>query len=334
MNDEAGQFSAPTWEGPLQVLSLDGGGIRGRFAAAVLAKLEDDLGITVTDHFDLIAGTSTGGILALGLGLGLRPKELVQFYVEKGPRIFSGTPKGWFRGWWHEAKRRKYGNDALEQSLREVLGERTLGESSKRLVIPAYNLGRAQVRVFKTAHHQRLKRDWKLPAWQVGMATSAAPTYFPAWRGTEDQRLIDGGVWANNPTMVAVIEARSMLGASLECVRVLSLGTCDDLTHRPDKLDEGGLLAWCKQGVEVVMRGQSVGTDNLAGLLLGRERVTRIDPTVPSKLFSLDKTDAMDKLLAEAAHTSQHFAPTFTDNFLGHKAAEFTPYQGGKEATP
>jgi len=72
-----------------QILSLDGGGIKGLFSAAVLAHLEEDLGCKIVDHFDLIVGTSTGGIIALGLGYGLSPQEIVEFYVEQGPQIFA-----------------------------------------------------------------------------------------------------------------------------------------------------------------------------------------------------------------------------------------------------
>ncbi len=74
--------------GRFQILSLDGGGLRGMFSAAVLARLEEDLDVRVVDHFDLIAGTSTGGIIALGLGLGMSPRDILQFYTDHGPRIF------------------------------------------------------------------------------------------------------------------------------------------------------------------------------------------------------------------------------------------------------
>jgi len=315
----------PEWDGPLHILSLDGGGIKGIFSAAVLANIEDDHSIRIIDHFDLIVGTSTGGIIAIALGLGVTPAQLVEFYVKNGPHIFSNAPKG-LLGFVHCLRSRKYSNTALRESLISVIGERTLGESKKRLVIPAYNLGRDEGRLFKTAHHPRLKRDWRLPAWQVAMATSAAPTIFPAWRGIEHQRLVDGGVWASNPTMVGIIEARSLLGAKLDQIRVLSLGTCDDLTHRPDRLDEGGWIAWRSQALKVIMRGQSVGIDNLAALLLGRDRIRRLDPKVPAKLFLLDKTDTIDKLLAEAAHTSQDFGPTFANEYKSHLAEEFIPH--------
>lgn len=317
------------WAGPFHILSIDGGGVRGIFSAAVLAKLEQDLSVDITNHFDLIVGTSTGGIIALGLGLGLRPSAMVDFYLSHGPEIFPQSG-GWAKRAAHGVRclhRRKYDSAPLEAALRDVFGERKLGDSRKRLVIPSYNLGRDEVRLFKTAHHPRLRRDWKLRAWEVGMATSAAPTYFPAWRGIEDMRLIDGGVWANNPTMVGVIEAKSLLDVPLAQVRVLSLGTCADLACRPDELDTGGLLTWCSGAIDVLMRGQSVGNDNLAALLVGRERVRRIDPKVPPKVFRLDRTNTSDKLIAEAAHASLHFGPTFAEEFAAHTASKFVPHQ-------
>ena len=76
------------WDGPLQILSLDGGGVKGLFSAAILANLETDLGVRIIDHFDLIAGTSTGGIIAIALGLGLSPREIVNFYTLDAPKIF------------------------------------------------------------------------------------------------------------------------------------------------------------------------------------------------------------------------------------------------------
>lgn len=325
----------PPWKGPCHILALDGGGIRGLFSAAVLAKLEDDLNINIVDHFDLILGTSTGGIIAIGLGLGVRPRELVDFYLKKGPAIFP-QPSSWATRKWRFCRwclKRKYDNAPLKAALTEVFGDRLLGDSTKRLVIPSYNLGRDEVWLFKTPHHPRLRRDWRLPAWQVAMATTAAPTYFPAWRGIEGMRLIDGGVWANNPTMVGIIEARSLLRAEFDQIRVLSLGTCDDLKCRPDRLDHGGLVQWCWDAIEVIGHGQSVGTNNLAQLLIGADRVRRVDPRVPPKLFALDGMSTVDKLVAEAASESRTFSPTFAGEFMRHRASRYTPLQPATSAT-
>jgi len=147
-----------------QILALDGGGVKGLFSAALLAHIEDDLKIRITDHFDLISGTSTGGIIAVGLGLGLRPREIVDFYVKEGQRIF---PR------WLGAKSiqkwvfRKYSADPLEAALRSCFKDRLFGDSEKRLVIPAYNLGEDDVYLFRTPHHENLRRDFKVPAWKV-----------------------------------------------------------------------------------------------------------------------------------------------------------------------
>lgn len=308
-----------------QILSLDGGGIKGIFSAAVLAHLEGDLGIRVADHFDLITGTSTGGIIALGLGLGMRPREILRFYVEHGPAIFpAGLSRRFYRS--------KFSAEPLEKALRSCFGDHLLGESRKPLVVPAYNLGEDHVYVFKTAHHSRLTRDYKVPMWKVARATSAAPTYFPAYIGVDDVRLIDGGVWANNPTLVGIAEAVSMLDVPLSALSVFSLGTTDEVKSRSDALDCGGMWHWRQAGVDVVLRGQSIGAVTMAQHLLGPENVARLDPKVPDGLFALDRLSEK-ALLGKAAHESRHFSPIFKEKFASSMAGEFIPCNSRKETT-
>lgn len=309
-----------------QILALDGGGIKGLYSAAVLAKIEEDLRVNVTDHFDLIVGTSTGGIIALGLGIGFRPREIVHFYVSQGPTIF---PR---RAWYKKLGclwSRKYPQEPLKKELQDCFGDKRLADSSKRLVIPSYNLDKDEVYLFKTPHHSRLTRDWKEPLWKVALATSAAPTFFPACRDVDRIRLIDGGVWANNPTMVGIVEAVSMLGVPLEAVSVLSLGTTNPVSHKPNSLDDGGLWQWKKTAIHVALRGQSHGVQGQAQHLLGLERAIRVDPTVPDGLFALDKLSE-ERLLSEAAHASRHFSPTFASKFQPHIAAPFHPIDFSK----
>lgn len=314
------------WEGDFRILALDGGGIRGLFSAAVLAFLEQDLDVRITDHFDLITGTSTGGIIAIGLGLGMRPSELVEFYTGKGPGIFPASKwrVGRLRRFFRWLRRHKYDSGPLEESLQEAIGEQSFGSSTKRLVIPSFDLGHDEVRVFRTPHHPRLRRDWRIPAWKVAMATTAAPTYFPAWKGIDSMRLIDGGVWANNPTLVGLVEATSTLNVPWDAIKILSIGTCDDVTRRPDCLDSGGLWTWRSGGVSVAMRGQSVGTNNIVKLMLGNDRVHRLDPKVPEGLFALDKC-TRDQHMALASRESLHFSPVFNAVFKPHQARPYTP---------
>jgi patatin-like phospholipase/acyl hydrolase len=310
-----------------QVLALDGGGVRGIFTAALLARLEEDTGQPVVSHFDLVVGTSTGGIIALGLGAGLTPHEIVDFYAADRKAIFAGPPvlasvRRLFRA--------KYRPSGLETALKRILGERLLGESAIPLVVPAYNLGENAVYLFKTPHHPRLRRDHRVPMWAVGLATSAAPTYFPAFRLPVDEvRLVDGGVWANNPAMVGVTEAVSMFGYALDEIRVLSLGTTTSLRPRPSRLDNAGVIRWARSTnvVEVLMAGQSAGAFAQVQHLVGPENAHRLNPPAPPELARLDACDTRE-LIAKAAHHSRIFAPTFEAVFAAHVAAPFRPLHG------
>jgi patatin-like phospholipase/acyl hydrolase len=270
-----------------QILSLDGGGLKGLFSAAVLAALEEDLDCAVADHFDLIVGTSTGGLVALALGAGRRPSEIVNFYLDKGPAIF-GQKRNVLARLFRPAHR----SDRLKSELIEILGDRTLGSSDVPLVIPAYSLDAQDVYVFKTRHHERLNRDWRDRMVDVAMATTAAPTYLPPHR-LGNHRLVDGGLWANNPTLVGVVEAVSMFEVPLSSIHVLSLGTTDDCTHLPTGLDNGGIISWARHaGPAALLRAQSLGTFHSAEHLITPERVVRVSAVVPEGLFGLDRVDS------------------------------------------
>lgn len=305
-----------------QILSLDGGGIKGLFSAAVLAAIEEDAGIDITDHFDLIAGTSTGGIIALGLGLGMRPREIVEFYINEGPKIFhKWYGVKWFQQWLYC----KFSSKPLEEALKACFQNKTLGDSKKPLVIPSYNLGENDIYLFRTPHNARLRRDYKVPAWKVALGTSAAPTFFPCSRSVDNMRLIDGGVWANNPSMVAIVEAVGTMKVSLDSISLLSIGTSDEVVAHPKRLDKGGLFAWAKSSVDIIMRGQNIGVNNQTKFLLGKERYERFNPMVVAGEFSLDGVHKADDLLGKAAHWSRSYTPIFEEKFKKHIAPVFIP---------
>lgn len=302
----------------LQILALDGGGLKGLFAAAVLADWERDRGISVRDHFDLIVGTSTGGLVAVGLGAGMTPDEIVDFYVQKGRDIFPRSPLSGARKLW----KAKHRSDPLKSALQEILGDRLLGHSKSRLVIPSYSLDEDEVYLFKTPHHPELRRDWRESMVDVGLATSAAPTYLPAAR-LRQHRLVDGGVWANNPSLVGVAEAVSVLGASLAQIRVLSVGTTDPITSHPSTLNNAGLARWAKPASRLVLRAQSLGAWHTTEHLVGPDRVTRIDPKVQDGLFELDRLDA--GLIRGLADGVSRRRGVELGAFTGHRAAEYEP---------
>jgi hypothetical protein len=303
-----------------QILSLDGGGIRGLFSAAVLAAVEEDLGCRVIDHFDLIAGTSTGGIVAIALGLGLRPREIVKFYLGHAPLVFSNPLRSRSVLQWLV---RKYSSAPLEGALRDTFKDRSFGSSEKRLVIPSYNVGEDDVYVFRTPHHARLRRDFRVPAWKVALATSAAPTYFPAHRQIDEMRLVDGGMWANNPAMVALVEAYGTLSIPIDRIAMLSLGTYAEVRARPGRLDWVGLLGWATTAPGILMRATSIGVNNHVKFFLG-DRLHRVDVRVPPRDAALDDVGDVPRLIARAAHHSRIVMPTI-EGLLTHRAPPYEP---------
>jgi predicted acylesterase/phospholipase RssA len=307
-----------------RLLSLDGGGMKGIFAAAILACLEDDLGISVVDRFDLVAGTSTGGIIALGLGAGLRPREILDFYVSHGPAIFPRPRVRALR----RLLRSKHRARPLRIALEEVLGERTLANSDVALAIPSYDLCNDDVHLFRTPHAPHLRRDGRELMVDVGLATTAAPTYLPA-HPLRGLRLVDGGMWANNPTLVGIVEAVSTFGCQLADIRVFSLGTTLDTGTRPDRLDHGGLLPWASDAIDVVLRGQTITADNHAHLLLGKERMLRVDPSVAAGELSLDHL-SVERLLGRAERWSRHIGQAFKQRFIDdlHTSQTTKPLEG------
>jgi len=307
-----------------QILSLDGGGIKGLFSAAVLAAIEDDLKWNIVDHFDLITGTSTGGIIALALGLGMSPREIVEFYVREGPQIFprwAGVK--WLEHWVY----RKFSAEPLKRALQKCFREQRFGDSKKRLVIPSFNLGEGDVYLFRTPHHERLRRDYKVPAWKVALATSSAPTFFPCAREVDSLRLIDGGVWANNPALVGIVEAYGTLKVNLESISVLSIGTSDAISLRPRWLNSGGIVSWAlgNAAIDVIMKSQSIAVSNQARFLLEPDNFERLNPKVAVGEFSLDGAQKADDLIAKAAHHSRVFMPVFEKKFLSHRAGSYQP---------
>ena len=161
-----------------RILSIDGGGIKGVFPASFLAEVETALGITsAAQYFDLIAGTSVGGILALGLGLGFTAHQLTEFLVSLGPGIFPPTSKPTLR---LLLGLDRYNPAPLRSALSELFGKKTLADSQVRLLIPSFDANKADIHIYKTAHSNRLMMDYRVEAVEVAMATAAAPTYFPA----------------------------------------------------------------------------------------------------------------------------------------------------------
>ena len=315
-----------------RVLSLDGGGIKGTYAAAFLASIEEMTGKRIADHFDLIVGTSTGGIIALGLGMGTPASEILQFYRERGSQIFplmgnADRLRSLARHFW----RAKHAPQALREALTDVFGDRVLGDSAVRLVIPSYDGSSGDVHLFKTAHDPRFKRDYNEPAVNVALATSAAPTFLPAFSGSCGTTLVDGGVWANCPAAVAVIEALTVLGKPTGTVDLLTVGTTEEPLHVPRGKQVGGLLQWVRFGPQLLMQAQAKGALAHAKLLTGG-RLLRITETVEPGRFAMDDPRCIADLEALGTKAARHNERTVSSRFLHAPAEAFIPFNGPRSA--
>jgi hypothetical protein len=315
-----------------RILCIDGGGIMGTLPASFLASLEEDLDRPIGEYFDLIAGTSTGGILAIGLAMGIPARELLDLYVRRGPHIFgqSGGPVATFAGdAWRRLKHvfaPKHDADLLRAELVPILGAKRIGEAKTRLLIPAWDADHRGVYIFKTAHHPRLKTDYKRRASDAAMATAAAPSYYKRHRTAEDVGLLDGGVWANNPIALAVVEAITLLGWPASSLRVLSLGCVNEVYMIDEAPGWGGLA---KDVARLFMDGQSHGALGMAKLLTGheyeREAIFRCCPDVPKDFFKLDDTRKITQLKGMGAASARKERPRIEPVFLAGPAESFTP---------
>jgi patatin-like phospholipase/acyl hydrolase len=242
----------------MRVLSIDGGGIRGLIPALVLTEIEERSGKRIWELFDLIAGTSTGGILACALCAPdpLPAEQLVGLYEDEGPNIFD-------RSVWQRIRTaeglldEKYDAAALDRALERFLSDKRLAETKPDLLIPAYNMGDPGPYFFKSRKAREEGEDYALS--QVARATSAAPTYFEPFQ-LSGEALVDGGVFATNPAMCAVAEV--MRFQPTADLLLLSLGT-GQRTHKRsfDEIKNWGLVEWAKPILDVVFDGVSDAVD-------------------------------------------------------------------------
>lgn len=250
-----------------RILSIDGGGIRGLIPALVLAEFERQTGRAIADCFDLIAGTSTGGILALGLtrpGADGRPafpaEALADLYRKEGGRIFAESP-------WRRItnplglRAAKYPSEGIEGVLQTFFGESRLKEALTEVFVTAYDIEQRDA-FFYRRRKARGDARYDVPMRVAARATSAAPTYFEpalvAWPEGRDV-LVDGGVFANNPAMCAYAEARQTLereGREADDILLVSLGT--GLYAKPFRYEEAkgwGVAGWARPVLDVIFDG-------------------------------------------------------------------------------
>jgi patatin-like phospholipase/acyl hydrolase len=262
-----------------RILALDGGGIRGLVSCRWLGGAEDALLAAgkpgLLKSFDLLAGSSTGAIIAAGLAIGLSPATMAEMYREQRHAIFPGIAgRLWSRAgrlFTQGPSAPKYDAKGLEKVLKKVFGNTRLGQAKVPLMVTSYDTVSRTPVIFKSFKPEH--RD--LPLWEVCRASSAAPTYFPAHGMTVEGRacaLIDGGVVANNPTACAIAEAlrKDARADQPQDLVVLSIGT----GARTRSIDlasarEWGALEWAVPIIDVLFDGSADSVDYIARHLVG-----------------------------------------------------------------
>lgn len=262
----------------IKVLSIDGGGIRGIIPAMILAEIEKRTEKQISELFHLIAGTSTGGILTLGLtkpGANHKPeytaKTLVDLYQQEGKRIFPEASFRQLKNYFDE----KYPAVGLEKVLKEYFGDTWLSQALTEVLITSYEIEVRSPYFFKSRKAKAdPSRDFLMK--NVARATSAAPTYFEPVQlrtrdGLNDLALIDGGVFANNPAMSAYVEAKKMYPDASD-ILVVSVGTGQLTTKLSyEKVKTWGLLEWAQPILNVTFDGVSDAVDYQLNELLSAE---------------------------------------------------------------
>jgi len=277
----------------MRVLAIDGGGIRGLIPALVLAEFERRAGRRVFELFDLIAGTSTGGILACALCAPdpLPATEIVKLYEEEGPKIFDRSLFQRIRsaeGLIDE----KYDDAALDRALERFLARKRLAETKPDLIVPSYDTALPGPYFFKTTKARETPESDDFPLSVVARATSAAPTYFEAVEAGE-KALVDGGVFATNPAMCALAEVLNREELSPHDVVLLSLGTGERTErHSFDEIMDWGLAKWARPILDVVFDGVSDAVNYQLERVLTGERYWRLQVELTLASDNLDDAGA------------------------------------------
>ncbi len=336
-----------------QILSLIGGGIRGAFVTSYLKELEEKLGRPIAESFDLIAGTSTGGIIASGLASGLSAAKMHDFYVRYGARIFTPRPKykakGIYRflfpiGSWFFKKgtggdlaaafRARFCPDALEVSFAEGFGDKTLGDVNfTRLIMPAVNLTKGQPHVFRSRHLPKGVNDQDIKIAEAIIASTAAPTYFPH-RQIGENSYVDGGMWASDPSMLAVAEAIRIKELEetghpeahfrTSEMHLLSVGTGRAQFALDPPGQSAGLLYWAPRVADLMGTSQAQGIHLPLKFFLG-DRYRHINFKMTEK-WELDAVENIPKLFEVGEQRAAETFDMINDEFFQHKRIPFKPF--------
>ncbi len=297
---------------PFRILSLDGGGLRGIIPVLILKEIERRSGKRITDLFDLISGTSTGGLIACGATVsdnGSTPlytlQQIEEVYSQRGKEIFpKKSAWGKIVNSVSALKNPRFSDAGIERVLTDMFGTRRITNCIRPILVTSFDLYNNEALFFKSRHaivepgKNALLKD-------VCRATSAAPTYLPAYKFIFNSRsrvCVDGGVYINNPTVASLVEISKHHDAApynikdmnMDNVMVLSLGTGHYAENIARKKVEGwGLLDWATNITDVMMQAVNQTTSYQAEELTAEGNFMRINLDIEDERYS-DMADSAD----------------------------------------
>lgn len=321
------------------VLALSGGGYRGLYTATVLAELETALGRPIASHFDLICGTSAGGMLALGLAAEIPALELKALFEDHGSRIFGcRSLRRRLLGFWLTARHDSAG---LREVLTECFQGTTIGELKHRVLVPAVNYSTGRGQFFKTPHHPTFELDHRMGLVDVALATAAAPVYFPLARNDRGV-FADGGLVGNAPGLFGLHEVKTFLSPDQDAlIRVLAIGTMTiGATVRGGASLDRGFGKWRGGLFDLVISAQESSVDYMLRQSLGKNYYQIDDKATPDQSKDVKELDrisigATNTLKDRGSHAAQRALgdPLFQP-FRAHQAGAPNFYHGPNKNVP
>ncbi len=277
-------YSMPTLK---RILSLDGGGVRGIVSLIFLERMEEKARMRTRELFDFVIGTSTGGLAALALTQGQQIRsatQILKVYLSQASNIFGKENWIWNQLFFGP----KYNSDSFGKLAKQIFGQALLSECCIPTAVTSYDTSTRKPHLL-ASWSSSSDSEQKLRSWEAAMATSAAPTYFPPCE-LGDRCLVDGGVYANNPTVVGISEAKRLWNQDNVDFLVVSIGTgVSKVGYLASEVEQWGMLKWVHPLVDCMFDASSESVDRIAQSLVGSEQYFRLQCPLQLNNMPLDE---------------------------------------------
>ena len=295
------------------ILAIDGGGTRGIFPARLLQKIQEDLHIDFTTSFDLIIGTSSGSIVGTAAAIEFPLSKVLDFF-KNSPETILRPQKFSLNGLF----RSKYYTEQLEKAVESAIGDMTFEAAKTRLIIPSSDIANADLCIFRSAYLPQYKDGQSIRLVDAIVSSCSAPLYFDP-HYAEGRLLSDGGLWAQNPALLGVIEAISVLHQNTQDIRVLSIGTGIERVNygtQQDKSTNWGLMKEWKgiQLANTFLHFQGRAAEYMVESLIPKENYLRLDFTHEG-MFKIDDVTIIDWLFEKADQAFEEYLPSIKSFF-------------------